>query len=144
MKISYAIQTTNPTYLTALQTQKLAGNLTDIIETYDSLSPTLEVDGLVRPLDSVPQQEGLLSCELLALGDVAVLHPAARLAAQAFVGQQFFVPIEADATVFYVNLKDLAAAHFTINASAHTSVTAAGGTIGNDWTWRRPRPSGPP
>src|ERR1700689_3501179 len=51
VKVSYAIQTTSPTYQTALQTQKLAGDLTDIIETYDSLAPTLEVDGVVQPLN---------------------------------------------------------------------------------------------
>src|SRR5664279_1036566 len=32
VKVSYAIQTTSPTYQTALQTQKLSGNMTDIIE----------------------------------------------------------------------------------------------------------------
>src|ERR1700689_908492 len=51
VKVSYAIQTTSPTYLTALQTQKISVNLTDIIEPYGSLSPTLEVAGLVQPLN---------------------------------------------------------------------------------------------
>jgi maltose-binding protein MalE len=135
VKVSYAIQTTNPTYVTALQTQKIAGNLTDIIETYDSLSPTLEVAGLVKSLTPYLNKKDFYPASYWLKGMSQSYIPPPGSQPKAFVGQQFFVPIEADATVFYVNLKDLSAAHFTINGSAHTSVTAAGGTIGNDWTW---------
>ena len=55
VKVTYAIQTTSPTYQTALQTQKIAGDLTDIIETYDSLSPTLEIDGVVPATQQVSE-----------------------------------------------------------------------------------------
>jgi len=137
VKVSYAIQTTSPTYQTALQTQKIAGNLTDILETYDSLSPTLEVDGLVQPLNKYLNAKDFYPASYWLKGMSQSYIPPAGAQPASFVGKQFFVPIEADATVFYVNLKDLAAANFTISPDAHTSVTSAGGTIGNDWTWQQ-------
>jgi ABC-type glycerol-3-phosphate transport system substrate-binding protein len=137
VKVSYAIQTTSPTYQTALQTQKLSGNMTDIIETYDSLSPTLEVDGLVRPLDPYLNKKDFYPANYWLSGMSQSYIPPPGSQPKAFVGKQFFVPIEADATVFYVNLKELAAAHFTINPRGTTSVTASGGTIGNNWTWQQ-------
>ena len=115
VKVSYAIQTTNPTYVTALQTQKISGNLTDIIETYDSLAPTLEVAGLVKPLDPYLNKKDFYPASYWLKGMSQSYIPPPGSQPKAFVGKQFFVPIEADATVFYVNLKDLAAAHFTIN-----------------------------
>jgi ABC-type glycerol-3-phosphate transport system substrate-binding protein len=136
VKVSYAIQTTSPTYLTALQTQKISGNLTDIIETYDSLSPTLEVAGLVQPLNKYLNSKSFYPASYWLKGMSQSYIPPAGAQPASFVGKQFFVPIEADATVFYVNLKDLAAANFTLSPSAHTAVTSAGGTIGNDWTWQ--------
>lgn len=135
VKVSYAIQTTNPTYVTALQTQKIAGNLTDIIETYDSLAPTLEVSGLVRPLNPYLNKKSFYPANYFLKGMSQSYIPPPGSQPKSFVGKQFFVPIEADATVFYVNLKLLAAANFKISPDAATSVTAAGGTIGNDWTW---------
>ena len=137
VKVSYAIQTTSPTYQTALQTQKLSGNLTDIIETYDSLSPTLEVDGVVQPLNKYLNSKDFYPASYWLKGMSQSYIPPPGSQPKSFVGKQFFVPIEADATVFYVNIKDLAAGHFTISPSAHTSVTASGGTIGNDWTWQQ-------
>lgn len=137
VKVSYAIQTTSPTYLTALQTQKISGNLTDIIETYDSLSPTLEVAGLVQPLNKYLNSKSFYPASYWLKGMSQSYIPPAGAQPASFVGKQFFVPIEADATVFYVNLKDLAAANFTLSPSAHTAVTSAGGTIGNDWTWQQ-------
>ena len=137
VKVSYAIQTTSPTYLTALQTQKISGNLTDIIETYDSLSPTLEVAGLVQPLNKYLNSKSFYPASYWLKGMSQSYIPPAGSQPASFVGKQFFVPIEADATVFYVNLKDLAAANFTLSPSAHTAVTSAGGTIGNDWTWQQ-------
>jgi ABC-type glycerol-3-phosphate transport system substrate-binding protein len=137
VKVSYAIQTTSPTYQTALQTQKLSGNMTDIIETYDSLSPTLEVDGLVRPLNRYLNRKNFYPASYWLKGMSQSYIPPPGAQPKSFVGKQFFVPIEADATVFYTNNKDLAAANFTISPNAHTSVTASGGTIGNDWTWQQ-------
>jgi ABC-type glycerol-3-phosphate transport system substrate-binding protein len=137
VKVSYAIQTTSPTYQTALQTQKLSGNMTDIIETYDSLSPTLEVDGLVRPLNPYLNKKDFYPASYWLKGMSQSYIPPPGAQPKSFVGKQFFVPIEADATVFYTNNKDLAAANFTISPDAHTSVTASGGTIGNDWTWQQ-------
>jgi ABC-type glycerol-3-phosphate transport system substrate-binding protein len=137
VKVAYAIQTTSPTYQTALQTQKLSGDMTDILETYDSLSPTLEVDGLVRPLNPYLTKKNFYPASYWLKGMSQSYIPPPGAQPKSFVGKQFFVPIEADATVFYTNNKDLAAAHFTISASAHTAVTASGGTIGNDWTWQQ-------
>jgi ABC-type glycerol-3-phosphate transport system substrate-binding protein len=137
VKVSYAIQTTSPTYQTALQTQKLSGNMTDIIETYDSLSPTLEVDGLVRPLNPYLNKKDFYPASYWLKGMSQSYIPPPGAQPKSFVGKQFFVPIEADATVFYTNNKDLAAANFTISPDAKTSVTASGGTIGNDWTWQQ-------
>jgi hypothetical protein len=135
IKVSYAIQTTSPTYQTALQTQKLSGDLTDIIETYDSLSPTLEVDGVVQPLNKYLTAGAFYPASYWLSGMSQSYIPPAGAQPSSFVGEQFFVPIEADATVFYVNNKDLAAAKFTIDPTAATSVTSAGGTIGDNWTW---------
>jgi len=137
VKVSYAIQTTDPTYQTALQTQKIAGDLTDIIETYDSLSPTLEVDGVVQPLNKYLNATDFYPASYWLKGMSQSYIPPAGAQPASFVGEQFFVPIEADATTFYVNNKDLAAAHFTIDPSATTSVTKAGGTIGDNWTWQQ-------
>ena len=61
--------------------------------------------------------------------------PPAGAEPKSFVGEQFFVPIEADATVFYVNDKLLG--NFKIDPAAATAVTSAGGTIGNNWTWQQ-------
>ncbi len=135
VKVSYAIQTTSPTYQTALQTQKVAGNLTDIIETYDSLSPTLEIDGVVQPLNPYLNKKDFYPANYWLKGMSQSYIPPAGAKPHSFVGKQFFVPIEADATVFYVNNKLLG--NFKISPSAATSVTSAGGTIGNNWTWQQ-------
>ena len=135
VKVSYAIQTTSPTYQTALQTQKVAGNLTDIIETYDSLSPTLEIDGVVQPLNKYLNKKDFYPANYWLSGMSQSYIPPAGAKPASFVGKQFFVPIEADATVFYVNNKLLG--NFKINPSAATSVTSSGGTIGDNWTWQQ-------
>jgi ABC-type glycerol-3-phosphate transport system substrate-binding protein len=135
VKVSYAIQTTSPTYLTALQTQKISGNLTDIIETYDSLAPTLEVAGLVKPLNPYLNKKDFYPASYWLKGMSQSYIPPPGSQPKSFVGKQFFVPIEADATVIAANLKLLTAANFKIVPDANTSVTATGGTIGNDWTW---------
>ena len=135
VKVSFAVQTTDPLYPTALQTEKLAGKLTDIIETYDSLSPTLEVDGLVQPLNPYLNAKKFYPASYWLKGMSQSYIPPAGAQPKNFVGKQFFVPIEADATVFYYNVKDLTAAGFTVSPSGTTSVSASGGTISDTWTW---------
>lgn len=135
VKVTYAIQTTSPTYQTALQTQKIAGDLTDIIETYDSLSPTLEIDNVVQPLNKYLNKTDFYPASYWLKGMSQSYIPPAGAEPKSFVGEQFFVPIEADATVFYVNDKLLG--NFKIDPSAATSVTSAGGTIGDNWTWQQ-------
>jgi ABC-type glycerol-3-phosphate transport system substrate-binding protein len=135
VKVTFAVQTTDPLYPTALQTEKLAGKLTDIIETYDSLSPTLEVDGLVQPLNKYLNAKDYYPASYWLKGMSQSYIPPAGAQPKNFVGKQFFTPIEADATVFYYNVKDLTAAGYTVSPSATTSVTTSGGTIGDNWTW---------
>ena len=135
VKVSYAIQTTSPTYQTALQTQKVAGNLTDIIETYDSLSPTLEIDDVVQPLNKYLNKKDFYPAKYWLKGMSQSYIPPAGAKPRSFVGKQFFVPIEADATVFYVNDKLLG--KFKISPKSATSVTSSGGTIGDNWTWQQ-------
>ena len=136
VKVTYAIQTTSPTYQTALQTQKIAGDLTDIIETYDSLSPTLEIDNVVQPLNKYLNKTDFYPASYWLKGMSQSYIPPAGAEPKSFVGEQFFVPIEADATVFYVNDKTRSR-NFKIDPSAATSVTSAGGTIGDNWTWQQ-------
>jgi hypothetical protein len=137
VKVTYAIQTTDNLYPTALQTEKLAGNLTDIIETYDSLSPTLETDGLVQPLNKYLNAKTFYPANYWLKGMSQSYIPPAGAMPKKFVGEEFFVPIEADATVFYYNVADLNAAHFTVDPTGTTSVSASGGTISDTWTWQQ-------
>ena len=67
---------TPDTYVPLLQTERLAGNEPDIDETYDVLTPTLEVDGLVADLSAEPQGRAALPAELLASDLPGVLHSA--------------------------------------------------------------------
>jgi hypothetical protein len=135
--VTFAVQTTDPLYPTALQTEKLAGKLTDIVETYDSLAPTLEVDGLVQPLNKYLTKSKFYPSSYWLKGMSQSYIPPAGAQPKNFVGKQFFVPIEADATVFYYNVADLTAAHFTVNPSGTTAVTSSGGTISDTWTWQQ-------
>jgi hypothetical protein len=135
--ITYAVQTTDNLYPTALQTEKLAGKLTDIIETYDSLAPTLETDGLVQPLNKYLNAKMFYPASYWLKGMSQSYIPPSGAQPKKFVGEQFFVPIEADATVFYYNVADLNAAHFTVDPSGTTSVSASGGTISDSWTWQQ-------
>jgi len=137
VKITYAVQTTDNLYPTALQTEKLAGKLTDIIETYDSLSPTLETDGLVQPLNKLLNAKTFYPANYWLKGMSQSYIPPTGAMPKKFVGKQFFVPIEADATVFYYNVADLTAAHFTVDPTGTTSVSASGGTISDSWTWQQ-------
>ena len=92
VNVSYAIQTTSPTYLTALQTQKLSGNLTDIIETYDSLAPSLEVAGLVPPLDPFLNAKRFYPASYWLEGMSQSYIPPPGAQPKSFVGKQFFRP----------------------------------------------------
>ena len=71
---------TPSTYVPLLQTERLAGNLPMINETYDVLTPTLEVDGLTGDLTSGPQGRQAVSAELLAPDLRGVVHSAGRSA----------------------------------------------------------------
>jgi ABC-type glycerol-3-phosphate transport system substrate-binding protein len=135
VKVSYSIDPSTAAYTTALQTAKLAGNLPDVIETYDSLSPTLETDGLVQPISKFLNKKDFYPANYWLKGMSQSYIPPKGVQPAKFAGEQFFVPIEADATVFYYNVKDLTAAGFTVTPSAATSVTKSGGTIGDNWTW---------
>ena len=92
---------TPDTYVPLLQTERLAGNEPDVDETYDVLTPTLEVDGLVADLspdlkagEPYPQNYWLPS--FLA----SYIPPKG---APFGVGQVFALPNEADATVIMYN-----------------------------------------
>jgi ABC-type glycerol-3-phosphate transport system substrate-binding protein len=135
--ITFAVQTTDNLYPVALQTEKLAGKLTDIVETYDSLSPTLETDGLVQPLNKYLNKKDFYPANYWLKGMSQSYIPPKGALPQKFVGEQFFVPIEADATVFYYNVADLTKAGFTVNPTGTTSVSASGGTISDSWTWQQ-------
>jgi multiple sugar transport system substrate-binding protein len=135
--VTFAVQTTDNLYPTALQTEKLAGKLTDIVETYDTLSPTLETDGLVRPLNKYLNAKDFYPASYWLKGMSQSYIPPAGALPKSFVGKQFFVPIEADATVFYYNVADLSAAHFTVDPTGTTSVSSSGGTISDTWTWQQ-------
>src|ERR1700690_98102 len=52
VNIQAAVVSNDNTYVPRLQTEKLAGNEPTIDETYDVLTPTLEVDGLVGSLSA--------------------------------------------------------------------------------------------
>ena len=67
---------TPDTYVPLLQTERLAGNEPDIDETYDVLTPTLEVDGLIADLSPDLKAGRALPAELLVPDLPGVLHPA--------------------------------------------------------------------
>ena len=92
---------TPDTYVPLLQTERLANNEPDIDETYDVLTPTLEVDGLIADLspdlkagEPYPQNYWLPS--FLA----SYIPP---VGAPFGVGQVFALPNEADATIIMYN-----------------------------------------
>ena len=69
---------TPSTYVPLLQTERLAGNEPMIDETYDVLTPTLEVDGLLGDLTRRPEGRPALPAELLATDLRGLVHPAQR------------------------------------------------------------------
>ena len=92
---------TPDTYVPLLQTERLANNEPDIDETYDVLTPTLEVDGLVADLSAdlkagQPYPQSYWLPTFLA----SYIPPKG---APFGVGQVFALPNEADATVIMYN-----------------------------------------
>ena len=69
---------TPSTYVPLLQTERLAGNEPMIDETYDVLTPTLEVDGLLRRPNRRPEGRAAVPAELLAADVRGLVHPADR------------------------------------------------------------------
>ena len=92
---------TPSTYVPLLQTERLAGNEPSIDETYDVLTPTLEVDGLIADLSpglkaGQPYSQSYWYPSFLA----SYVPPKG---APFGVGQVFALPNEADATVIMYN-----------------------------------------
>ncbi len=92
---------TPSTYVPLLQTERLAGNEPMIDETYDVLTPTLEVDGLLADLTpdlklGMPYSQSYWLKSFLA----SYIPPKG---APFGVGQVFALPNEADATVIMYN-----------------------------------------
>jgi multiple sugar transport system substrate-binding protein len=86
-------------YQTQLLTEKLSGNLTDVVETYDVLTPTLETDGIVANLkpylaQGEPYPQNYWLPNFLA----SYIPPSGPRA-----GNVYALPNEADATVIYYN-----------------------------------------
>jgi multiple sugar transport system substrate-binding protein len=99
---------TPDTYVPLLQTERLAGNEPAIDETYDVLTPTLEVDGLIADLSpdlkaSQPYSQSYWYPSFLA----SYVPPKG---APFGVGQVFALPNEADATVIMYNENEFKAA----------------------------------
>jgi multiple sugar transport system substrate-binding protein len=99
---------TPDTYVPLLQTERLAGNEPDIDETYDVLTPTLEVDGLIADLSpdlkaGHPYAQSYWYPSFLA----SYIPPKG---APFGVGQVFALPNEADATVIMYNENEFKAA----------------------------------
>jgi multiple sugar transport system substrate-binding protein len=99
---------TPSTYVPLLQTERLAGNEPMIDETYDVLTPTLEVDGLIGDLTSdlkagmpYPQNYWLPTFEASYIPPVG---------APFGVGHVFALANEADATVIMYNENEFKAA----------------------------------
>jgi len=112
---------TPSTYVPLLQTERLAGNLPMINETYDVLTPTLEVDGLTGDLTGdlkagkpYPQSYWLPTFEASYIPP-----PGAPFG----VGHVFALANEADATVIMINKDEFAKAGVALPT--------------NGWTWNQ-------
>ena len=112
---------TPSTYVPLLQTERLAGNLPMINETYDVLTPTLEVDGLIGDLTPdlkagkpYPQSYWLPTFEASYIPPVG---------APFGVGHVFALANEADATVIMINKDEFAKAGVPLPK--------------NGWTWNQ-------
>ncbi len=89
------------TYVPLLQTERLAGDEPMIDETYDTLTPTLEVDGLVGDLTPDLKAGNPYHQNYWYSGFLSSYIPPKG--APFGVGQVFALPVEADATVIMYN-----------------------------------------
>jgi multiple sugar transport system substrate-binding protein len=94
------------TYLTTLLTQRLSGNLPDIVEPQDVLSPTLAADGITQSLTPY-MKSGKLPPQSYFLPNI--LSSYIPEAGQ-YKGQVMALPDEADAVVVYYNENEFKAA----------------------------------
>ncbi|MGH3217636.1 MAG: extracellular solute-binding protein [Streptosporangiaceae bacterium] len=94
------------TYLTTLLTQKLSGNLPDIVEPQDVLSPTLATDGITQSLTPY-MKSGKLPAQSYFLPNI--LSSYIPEVGQ-YKGQVMALPDEADAVVVYYNENEFKAA----------------------------------
>ena len=121
VNVQAAVVSNDNTYVPRLQTEKLAGNEPAIDETYDVLTPTLEVDGLVGSLSAdlkagQPYKQSYWYPSFMA----SYIPPPG---APTGVGQVFALPNEADATVIMYNKDEF---------------TKAGVPFPKDgWTWQQ-------
>ena len=107
------------TYVPMLQTERLGGTLPDIAETYDVLTPTLEVDGLLANMSpflarGAPYPKSYFNPSFLA----SYIPPPG---APKGVGDVYALPNEADATVIFYNENEFKAAGVPFPS--------------NNWTW---------
>ena len=99
---------TPDTYVPLLQTERLAGNEPMIDETYDVLTPTLEVDGLIGDLTpGLKMGEPYSQNYWLPTFEASYIPP---MGAPFGVGQVFALANEADATVIMYNENEFKAA----------------------------------
>lgn len=94
------------TYLTTLLTQKMSGNLPDIVEPQDVLSPTLATDGITQSLTPY-MKNGTLPAQSYFLPNI--LSSYIPEVGQ-YKGQVMALPDEADAVVVYYNENEFKAA----------------------------------
>ena len=103
LTLSVASSSATTGYQTSLLTQKLAGNLPDIVNPQDVLSPTLSTDGITQSLSpylakGIPYKQDYWLPNILA-SYIPTVGPQK--------GQVFALPNEADAVVVYYNKDEL-------------------------------------
>jgi ABC-type glycerol-3-phosphate transport system substrate-binding protein len=117
--VSYSVVSNGNTYVPLLQTEKLAGTLPDIAETYDVLTPTLEVDNLLSNLSPfLAKGEPYPQSYWLPTFMASYVPPTG---APKGVGDVYALPNEADATVIFLNKNEFKAAGVPLPT--------------NGWTW---------
>jgi multiple sugar transport system substrate-binding protein len=99
--VQAAVVSNDNTYVPRLQTEKLAGDEPSIDETYDVLTPTLEVDGLIGSLSADLKAGNPYPQSYWYPSFMASYIPPAG--APTGVGQVYALPNEADATVLLYN-----------------------------------------
>jgi multiple sugar transport system substrate-binding protein len=104
-------------YQTSLLTDKLGGNLPDIINPQDVLAPTLETDGIIRSLTPY-LKKGEPYPQSAWLPNILASYIPPKGPGK---GQVFALPNEADAVVMYYNVNEFKAAHLPLPT--------------DNWTW---------